>query len=118
VGLARRHRIDQVAHPIEASRRVLAVRERVVRSLKASKASRAGAQVAFRQVLPAQRRQEPLLLVEVHQSLQVEHVVEGGVIGVELRETVDRGERQRALVVLVVNVSQIDLRLLRPAAEG
>jgi len=39
-------------------------------------------------------------------------------LGMQAQEAVDRAERQRALAVLVVRPGDLDLRLLRPAAEG
>ena len=92
--------------------------KRVTSSLNASNESRAALRVAFGQVLVGELAEQPEVLVEVDQALQVIGVVDVGVVRVQLDEAVAGGDAEAGSPSLVVGVGDLELRLLRVAAVG
>ena len=90
----------------------------MTRSLNPSKDSRAAFGIAVGEVLAHEAREGAQVLLEVGERLQVQRVVDVGVVRMQLDEFFERGDRLRGLALLVVGVGDLDLRLLREAPEG
>jgi hypothetical protein len=118
VHLVRGERVHEVVHPRERVGRVLAVREARRQLLERRERFAGRARIPLGRVLVRELREHALVFVEVDDALQVVGVVNARMVGVQLDEAVARRDGRRRIVVAIVRVSDLELRLLRIAAEG
>ncbi len=111
------HRIDQIAHAFGRVGRVLAVRVLVDQRLERRERFTRCTRIALGRVLRVHEAEEPELIVEIDQATQVVHVVDLGVVRVQLDEALDRCQRLRLVSRLVVGVRHFHLRLCCVHAE-
>ena len=69
-------------------------------------------------VLPGYLAEQTQVFVEVNQTFQVKRVVDIGMIGVQLHESLRCRDRGRLLVLLVIGVGDLELTLLGVAPIG
>ena len=105
-------RVDDVGHALAGVRRVFGVRKALGEFHEGFVGLLGGFLVALGEVLVDQRREQPQVVVEVDQALEVERVVHGRAGGVQADETVQRGNRLRLLVGFVLGVGLVNLGLL------
>src|SRR6185312_13668841 len=107
------HRIGEEAQPVARVLAVLAVRkprdELLERRVRVAHRLR----VALRRIELVDVAQDPLVLAEVDEALEVERVVDVGMVRIRADEAVARGGRRLGLAQPVVRVRALEDRLLR-----
>ena len=113
----RGQQVDQVFHAQQRVRRVFAVGETHRQVLEGIKGVTHGLGIALTLVQRHDLAQQPQVLREEHQALQIVDVVDAGMVGVLFDEAVAGGDGRIDLALLVIGVGEVQFRLLGKAAE-
>ncbi|MNT36156.1 hypothetical protein D3C72_1722230 [compost metagenome] len=107
-----RQRIDDVGHAGAGIGRVARIRVPAHHLAERFERLLGRLLVALGQVLPREGAEQPQVVVEVDQTLEVVSVIQGGAGRMQTQETVQHGQGLRLFAGLVVGVGLVELGLL------